>query len=1610
MGNRIKLMGLSEELAARGRIGIWISGSRWRVCIVIKWGSRVNPEVSVDGREVDVEEVEAQVDGEPTDFHRVLALLGTQPVTADMVEVYDPVTIGASGVVTDPTYMEDVTAVLMGNRIKLMGLSEELAAKGRIGIWISGSRWRVCIVIKWGSRVNPEVSVDGREVDVEEVEAQVDGEPTDFHRVLALLGDQPVTADMVEFDENGTGVPAQGVTAVLKGNRIELNGLSDELAARGRIGIWISGSRWRVCIVIKWGSRANPEVSVDGREVDVEEVEAQVDGEPTDFHRVLALLGDEPVTAEMVEFDENGTGVPAQGVTAVLKGNEIELSGLSDELAARGRIGIWISGSRWRVCIVIKWGSRVNPEVSVDGREVDVEEVEAQVDGEPTDFHRVLALLGEQPVTADMVEVYDPVTIGASGVVTDPTHMEDVTAVLMGNRIKLTGLSEELAAKGRIGIWISGSRWRVCIVIKWGSRVNPEVSVDGREVDVEEVEAQVDGEETDFHRVLALLGEQPVTADMVEFYDPATINASGVVTDLTVIEDATAVLKGNQIEITGLSDELADKGRIGIWISGSRWRVCIVIKWETQANLDVSVDGRNIDVEEVEAEVDGELTELRRVLTLLGNDPVTADTVELYDPEAFSITGVITEPIMADGVMAVVKGNHIELTGLSNELAARGRIGIWISGSRWRICIVIKLSAERQPKVSVDGRPVTTYDATAELDGEAVEPARVLALLGDEPVTAESVELDENGQGVPAQGVTAEIRGNRIELTGLRDELAARGRLSIWISGGRWRLCITVEWGKFVSRDNRVELDLPDLDVHKAVVIDYSEISSPTKPLPLGRLRLQSFTLDAQDHAGQPVTQFGKEYTLVVHYTDEDLVATGIEDESTLQLAFLNEDTGIWEPIPTEVDVENNVATGRLNHFTEFTLFANAASSDTTLTKAFIPTTIAAGGTTTLIFTIAENPIDDFVANTVRFTDTLPSGLVLATPANVQQTCTGGTITAVNGGSTINVVDTVLPDGTSNCTVSVDVTAATTGSYVSGPTDVSGLVGTQTSSMTGQTLTVNNLSTGNLDIDIALTPNPAGVNEFVNATITLTNTGSLNITALPFQLDYDTVDLDFYPTGLAAAPTDVSDDGRINWSDLTRTLGDLVPNTPVTLVVQFTAIQDTTSNGATAPCNTAGVSCISATANGAQDSSGTVPTANVNASLDIELSLQNKYTLGDFVWQDNNGDGVKDSGETGINGVLLNLYLDGSDGSNPDGVPQASEFLLSTTTVNSASSPESISQDGYYTFSVVTGPGKIYIVDVDASNNSGVLSGMTYSGNNGSQSHSGTEPRVVAMTSIGDTHVDADFGYEPPAANVALDVTLNTPGPARQSEPVSFTVTITNLDATPLTSLPVVTQFGQVYLDCTTASQTPDNATPNQLSWNNILATAGGITLNQNQVISFAVNCDAGLDTTLLPNQQAELQAMAGGEIDSDGIGIFAPTGVVMSKRSLDYDASTGQVTLGWTTADESQIVGFHVYRLTEKQTDSSRVTAASIGVVASEWMRLTEQPRIADSAGTSASNSYMFVDQLDPNQMEQVETAGGQLHYKLGVLTTEGSEFYLDLSQISQTQGERIHLPLIMR
>jgi len=115
--------------------------------------------------------------------------------------------------------------------------------------------------------------------------------------------------------------------------------------------------------------------------------------------------------------------------------------------------------------------------------------------------------------------------------------------------------------------------------------------------------------------------------------------------------------------------------------------------------------------------------------------------------------------------------------------------------------------------------------------------------------------------------------------------------------------------------------------------------------------------------------------------------------------------------------------------------------------KTFLPSTIGPGATSILSFTIANASPDP--ATGLAFTDSLPAGVALATPANAVSTC-GGIVSAPSGGNTISLSGGVVP-GFTACAVTVATTSSVPGTHtnVSGDlTSTAGNSGTATADLT----------------------------------------------------------------------------------------------------------------------------------------------------------------------------------------------------------------------------------------------------------------------------------------------------------------------------------------------------------------------------------------------------------------------------------------------------------------------------------------------------------------------------------------------------------------------------------
>jgi mucin-19 len=179
----------------------------------------------------------------------------------------------------------------------------------------------------------------------------------------------------------------------------------------------------------------------------------------------------------------------------------------------------------------------------------------------------------------------------------------------------------------------------------------------------------------------------------------------------------------------------------------------------------------------------------------------------------------------------------------------------------------------------------------------------------------------------------------------------------------------------------------------------------------------------------------------------------------------------------------------------------NLTVRGTTLTKAFAPATVRTGQASTLTFTITNgtgNPAQSGLA----FTETFPTGVVVANPANSSTTCGGGTITGGSGSGTIALSNGSMALAQGSCIVQVDVTSAAAGTY-------NNLAANVTGSSTGMTNSVNATLTvyNNAVLTKAFSPATIGMGGTSTLTFSIANgTGAPLQTGLGFT--------DSYPAGI----------------------------------------------------------------------------------------------------------------------------------------------------------------------------------------------------------------------------------------------------------------------------------------------------------------------------------------------------------------------------------------------------------------------------------------------------------------------------------------------------------------
>ncbi len=154
------------------------------------------------------------------------------------------------------------------------------------------------------------------------------------------------------------------------------------------------------------------------------------------------------------------------------------------------------------------------------------------------------------------------------------------------------------------------------------------------------------------------------------------------------------------------------------------------------------------------------------------------------------------------------------------------------------------------------------------------------------------------------------------------------------------------------------------------------------------------------------------------------------------------------------------------------------------LDKSFSPSVLSVGAISQLTFTIT-NTSELAAKNGWAFTDTLPTGLVVAAPASAATTCSQPTtIKATANDRTISVAGS-LAAGMNYCTVTVNVTSADKGSYTNGPQDVTSETGINPPGPATVTFTTN----ADLQIEKSATPTTAIPGSDETYTLKVTNKG-----------------------------------------------------------------------------------------------------------------------------------------------------------------------------------------------------------------------------------------------------------------------------------------------------------------------------------------------------------------------------------------------------------------------------------------------------------------------------------------------------------------------------------------
>jgi hypothetical protein len=298
-----------------------------------------------------------------------------------------------------------------------------------------------------------------------------------------------------------------------------------------------------------------------------------------------------------------------------------------------------------------------------------------------------------------------------------------------------------------------------------------------------------------------------------------------------------------------------------------------------------------------------------------------------------------------------------------------------------------------------------------------------------------------------------------------------------------------------------------------------------------------------------------------------------------------------------------------------------------TVLKSFSPSTIVANSTSQLTITLT-NPNTASITG-ATFTDNYPTNLQNAATPSASTTCSGGTVTASPGGTSLALSGATIP-ASGSCTVTVTVTTATVGSYTNTTSTVTS--SNAATSLTASATLAVTISAANSTV----TASPVTVlaNGSSTSTITVTLRDALN-----FSVSGQTVTLSQNVGGS---------------SSISAASGTSDVNGIVTFTVKDSTVQNVTytaSSGGVTVTQTASVSFVSTTILKTFNPNSIA--ANGTSTLTVSLINPTSTNLTGAGFSDPYPSGLKNASNPSFSGSCGSPTLSGTNGGSSLGLSNA---------------------------------------------------------------------------------------------------------------------------------------------------------------------------------------------------------------------------------------------------------------------------------------------------------------------------------------------------------------------